>query len=223
MFPIFHYIKGCFKNLFNSRVSMFAVVSANVKLDRTAYIYRGVKAKRAEIGAHSYIAANTDIENATIGKYCSIADHCRIGMSGHSLQCISTSPIFTQTVNALQDRWTAKNVFEDKSKEERVHIGNDVWIGSRVLVKGGVHIGDGAVLAAGAVVAKDVPPYAIVGGVPAKVIKYRFPEPVIEKLKEIQWWNLPEDILKDNIDLFQKEDFSVKELDEFMDIVNKKR
>lgn len=223
MFPIFHYIKGCFKNLFNPRVSLFAVISANVKLDKTACIYRGVKAKRAEIGAYTYVAANTDIENAVIGKYSSIADHCRIGMSGHSLQCISTSPIFTQTVNALQDRWTAKNVFEDKSKDERVYIGNDVWVGSHVLINGGIHVGDGAVLAAGAVVTKDVPAYAVVGGVPAKIIKYRFPEPVIKKLKEIQWWNLPEDVLKENISLFQKDDFSVSELVELMESINKKR
>ena len=223
MFPIFHYIKGCFKNLFNPRVSLFAVISANVKLDKTACIYRGVKAKRAEIGAYTYVAANTDIENAVIGKYSSIADHCRIGMSGHTLRCISTSPIFTQTLNALQVRWVGKNISADKSKDDRVYIGNDVWVGSHVLINGGIHVGDGAVLAAGAVVTKDVPAYAVVGGVPAKIIKYRFPEPVINKLKEIQWWNLPEDVLKDNIDLFQKEDFSVKELDEFMDSVNKKR
>ena len=181
------------------------------------YIYRGVKAKSAEIGAHTYVAANTEIENAVIGKYCSIADHCRIGMSGHSLQYISTSPIFTQRVNALQDRWSEKDVFKDKTEEERVYIGNDVWVGSHVLINGGVHVGDGAVLAAGAVVTKDVPPYAIVCGVPAKIIRYRFPEPIIEKLMEIQWWNLPEDIIKNNISLFQKDDFTISELEKMME------
>lgn len=220
MFPVFHYIKGVIKNLFNSRVSLFAIISSNVKLDKTTYIYRGVKAKSAEMGAYTYVAANTEIENAIIGKYCSIADHCRIGMSGHSLQYVSTSPIFTQTVNALQSRWIEKDVFKNKNEDERTYIGNDVWIGSHVLVNGGVHVGDGAVLAAGAVVTKDVPPYAVVGGVPAKIIKYRFPEPIIEKLQEIQWWNLPEDFLKNNISLFQKNDFSINELEKFIE--NKK-
>lgn len=215
MFPIGHYIKGKFKHLFNLRISNFSLVSGNVDVDKTAYIYRGVKAKNALIGAYTYIAANTDVENAEIGKYCSIADHCRIGMSSHSLNYISTSPIFTQTINALQEKWIEKNVFTHKSEEERVFLGNDVWVGSHVLINGGVHIGNGACIAAGAVVVKDVPPYAIVGGVPAKVIKYRFPQPIIEKLQELQWWNFPEEILKQNIHLFQKENLSLEDLQNF--------
>lgn len=212
MFPIVHYIKGVLKNLFNPRISILAIVSVNVKVDKTAYIYRGVKAKSATIGAHSYVAANTEIENAVIGKYCSIADHCRIGMSGHSLSCLSTSPIFTQSVNALQERWTDKDVFKHKTKEKTAYIGNDVWIGSHVLVNGGVHIGNGACIGAGAVVVKDVPPYAIVGGVPAKIIRYRFSEDVIIKLQELQWWDMPEEKLKSNIHLFQEERVTIEDL-----------
>lgn len=214
MFPIAHYLKGIVKNLFNPRISALAIISANVKVDKTAYIYRGVKAKRAVIGAHSYIAANTEIENAEIGKYCSIADHCRIGMSGHSLQYMSTSPIFTQTMNALQERWIDKNVFEHKSEEERSYLGNDVWVGSHVLINGGVRIGNGACIAAGAVVVKDVPPYAIVGGVPAKIIRYRFSGDVISKLEDLKWWDMPEHELKKHITLFQQECFTVGQLDQ---------
>ena len=213
MFPIAHYIRGVFKNLLNSRISIFAIISANVRGDNTAYIYRWVKAKRAVIGAHSYIAASTEIENAEIGKYCSIADHCRIGMSGHSLQYVSTSPVFTQKMNGLQESWISEDVFKNKSAKERVCIDNDVWIGSHVLIKGGVHIGNGACVAAGAVVVKDVPSYAIVGGIPAKVIRYRFSEDVIVKLEELQWWNMPEKKLKEHIELFQKENFTVEELE----------
>lgn len=216
MFPILHYIKGILKNLFNTRISTFAIVSANAKVDKSAYIYRGVKAKNAFIGAHSYIAANTEIENAEIGKYCSIADHCRVGMSSHSLSYLSTSPIFTQTTNALQERWIDKDFFEHKDEEERAYLGNDVWVGSHALINGGVHVGNGACIAAGAVVVKDVPPYAIVGGVPAMIIRYRFSEEIIAKLEEIKWWDLPEEKLKKYIRLFQKEGFSVKDLEELL-------
>ena len=216
MYPILHYILGIAKYLFNPRVSLFAIVSANSRLDKNTYIYRGVKAKIADVGAYTYIAANTEIENAEIGKYCSIADHCRIGMSSHSLGYLSTSPIFTQSINALQESWVKEDVFEHKSDDERVILGNDVWVGSHALIKGGVHIGDGACIAAGAVVVKDVPPYAIVGGVPAKVIKYRFSSDMIDRLLEIKWWDLDDSILKRKIKYFQTSNINQELLDQFL-------
>ena len=96
-------------------------------------------------------------------------------------------------------------------------IGNDVWIGSHVLIKGGVHIGNGACVAAGAVVVKDVPPYAIVGGVPAKVIRYRFSPEVIGKLLELEWWNFDESKLKNSIAIFQKDNLCVDDLEKFIE------
>ena len=87
-----------------------------------------------------------------------------------------------------------------------------MWVGSHVLINSGVTIGDGAVIGAGAVVVKDVPPYAVVGGVPAKVIRYRFSDEIIAKLKELQWWNLPEKKLRTNIALFQKENVTIENL-----------
>ena len=152
-----------------------------------------MKIKGSKVGAYTYFSANTDVENAIIGKFCSISDHCRIGMGGHNTNQLSTSPIFTEAHDATKFQWTDKNVNAAPSK--KAIVGNDVLIGSSVLVLGGVSIGNGAVVAAGAVVTKDVPPYAVVGGVPAKVIKYRFSQEIIDKLQEIrcggigQWRN----------------------------------
>lgn len=215
MFPVLHYVKGIIKNLFNSRVSLLSIISSNTKVDKSAFVYRGVKAKNSILGAHTYVAANTDIENAEIGKFCSIADHCRIGMSSHSLNYLSTSPIFTQRINALQECWIKEDVFEHKSEEERVYLGNDVWVGSHVLINGGVHVGDGACIAAGAVVVKDVPPYAIVGGVPAKVIRYRFSPEVIEELLRLKWWDMDKEFLKQHISFFQTDKIDIDALKSF--------
>ena len=209
-----HFIKGMIKNIFNPKVSLFSFVSLNNQIDKSVCIYRGVKIKNSSIGAYTYVGNSTDISNAEIGSFCSIADHCRIGMGGHSLSHLSTSPIFIEKVNGCKEVWSTQDLNPVKSK--RVVVGNDVWIGSHVLINGGVKIGNGAVVGAGAVVVKDVPPYAIVGGVPAKIIRYRFPENIIMTLEEVQWWNLPVEALKSHISLFQKENLTVEEIKQLL-------
>jgi acetyltransferase-like isoleucine patch superfamily enzyme len=122
-------------------------------------------------------------------------------MGTHTLDKLSTSPIFTECRNSTGYQWTD---VQTDNPFHRVKVGNDVWIGTGVMVMGGVTIGDGAVIGAGAIVTKDVPPYAVVAGVPAKIIRYRFPEDTIELLNKIKWWEKDETELKEHIVLFQK-------------------
>ena len=194
------YLLGFFLNLFNRGVSLFALVDNRSSVSRKAKVYAHTKVSMSVIGDYSYVGRRSSLVMAEIGKYCSIAGGAAVGMGTHTLNNISTSPIFTEKHNATGASWCNTNV---TYPFKRVKIGNDVWIGSRAMILGGVTIGDGAVIGAGAVVTKDVPPYAIVGGVPARIIRYRFPQETIDELLEVQWWNMPDVILKNNISLFQ--------------------
>jgi virginiamycin A acetyltransferase len=140
-------------------------------------------------GAFSYCRSNLH-QDLEIGRYCSIATGCEITDPEHPLDFISTHP-FTHLGDWSEYAQTYGSA-PDPAPFERdrgpVRIGNDVWIAQRVLIRRGVTIGDGAVVAAGAVVINDVPPFAIVGGVPARVLRYRFPDPVIERIRRVAWW-----------------------------------
>lgn len=107
------------------------------------------------------------------------------------------------------------------STPEKVVINNDVWIGMKSTIMGGVTVGNGAIIAAHSVVTKDVPPYAVVGGVPAKIIKYRFTEDIIEGLQKSEWWNQPDDVLRENITVFQQE-LNTGNINSILTILHKK-
>lgn len=131
-----------------------------------------------------------------IGNYSSIADEVTIFLGGnHRYDWITTYPF-----SALKDAWPeASEVVGHPATNGDVVIGSDVWIGNGVTVLSGVRVGNGAVIAAKAVVTKDVPDYAVVGGNPAKIIKYRFTTDQIRYLLDIEWWNWTEDKIASNI------------------------
>ncbi|MQR99657.1 CatB-related O-acetyltransferase [Gluconobacter aidae] len=148
------------------------------------------------IGPHTYGAPTVlEVEEAglTIGDYCSIGPGVTIILGNHRADLVSTYPFRT-----LSHFWpSAAEGENDHSSKGDVIIGNDVWIGAHATIMSGVTIGDGAVIAAQALVTKSVPPYAIVGGNPAKVIRYRFSETVIARLLALAWWKWPETLVEE--------------------------
>ncbi len=141
-------------------------------------------------------------DKLVIGKFCSIACGAKFlfNSANHTLSSLSTYPfpLFFEEWNLEK-----KEVTQAWDNKGDIIVGNDVWIGYEAVILAGVHIGDGAVIGTRAVVTKDVPPYTIVGGVPAKPIKKRFPEKTISMLLDMQWWNWPNDKIAHNIKAIQ--------------------
>ena len=165
--------------------------------------------EKVQVGQYSYgtinvISYNDSGEKLKIGNYCSIAGETKFILNGeHEYDRISTFP-FSKVVLNRGPESTSKG---------SIIIDDDVWIGYGTTIMSGVHVGQGAVIAAGAVVTKDVPPYAVVGGVPAKVIKYRFSEDLIEELLKVDYSKLTQEIIEEHIDDLYEELKTPQQLD----------
>lgn len=186
------------RNIFNPAISIFSQVEFS-NVSKKAKVWRFAKLDHSNVADYSYIGPGARVVYATIGKFCSIAGNTSIGLAAHPLDFLSSSPIFFSHRNATGHTWVKEKENVSFEEYKRVVIGNDVWIGSRAMILGGVNIGDGAVVGAGAIVTKDVPAYAIVAGVPARIIKYRFDEETRLKLLQTRWWDMPYSDMKENV------------------------
>lgn len=176
-FPLFLWLKWvirtiCLKKQFPT-LSIGAYSQAKAcTFGHRNIIYNNTVLVDSTFGDYTYIGGNVKIQYADIGKYCSIAEGVKIGLGIHPLNLKSTHPAFYSP----QSRWKDEiipDIPENLTEYKRIVIGDDVWIGTNAIIMDGVVIGDHAVIAACAFVNKDVPAYAIVGGIPAKIIKYR--------------------------------------------------
>lgn len=193
---------------------------SHVKVWKSAYVDKKTELKGynvihnkcvvigSEIGEGTYIHDGASLKHTKVGKWCSISPEVKVIVGNHpTRKFVTTHPLFYSSKEYAGMKWRDETVYPeysytDDTQKWYCEIGNDVWVGTRALLVSGIKIGDGAIVAAGAVVTKDVPPYAIVGGVPAKIIRYRFTQTQINKLEESQWWN--EDIkkLRENVEKF---------------------
>lgn len=164
----------------------------NSEIDKTAKVYSGSTFYNSKLGRYSYVGYDSEVVNCEIGAFCSIANGFIVGAAKHPIDWVSTSPVFYNVGSGTRHHLGSLSI----ERTSKTVIENDVWIGSRAIIMQGLRIGTGAIIGAGAVVTKDVPPYAIVAGCPAKVIKYRFNEDIIGNLLNSKWWLMDDNILR---------------------------
>lgn len=180
----------------NSKIESYivdeSILGEELIIRKDVFISNSLK----RLGSYTYIGDRTEILNCDgIGRYVSISHDVKIGLENHKLDGIGTSPVFY----SKQRGWVDRNYIE---RQVPVAVGDDVLISANAMIMSGVKIGTGAVVGAGAFVNKDVPPYAIVAGIPAKIIRYRFDEATIERLLKSEWWKLDKSELVRHKDRF---------------------
>lgn len=155
-------------------------------VDPTAKVEPGSKLLYSRFERHSFCGYDCTFLHVDVGSFCSIASGVSVGGAHHPIEFMSTSPVFLSHKDSVKSKFGR----HDYLPITRTTIGHDVWIGERAIIKAGVNIGHGSVVGMGSVVTKDVPPYSIVAGNPARLIRMRFPARVIEALLRMNWWNL---------------------------------
>jgi len=164
----------------------------NSSIHATSKVESGSTVVHSKMDKHSFCGYNCDIIYCEIGSFCSISNNVKIGGGMHPMEWVSTSPVFYKGRDSVKAKFSE---FE-REPNQIVRIGNDVWIGEGVLIKQGVTIGNGAVIGMGSIVTKDIEPYTIYAGSPARKIRNRFEEEVITELNQLKWWDLAESDLK---------------------------
>lgn len=189
------------KKLTHKNIAFNAIWDNKSRFTDYTHLKRGARLVNSTVGKYSRIGINCKLVNTTVGNFTAIGENTVAGLGQHPTNYLTYHSIFYKKGNwGWHDDWVKYP--EGFQENKPIAIGNNVWIGTRVVIMDGVTIGDNSIIASGAIVTKDVPPYSIVGGVPAKVIKTLFDEEMRKRLDEIQWWNLPDAEITRCIDLF---------------------
>lgn len=170
---------------------------------RFVEIGRGSRIAQSELGDYSYCDRYADIANATIGKFANIAAFARIGPTDHPMGNASLHHFLYRSDDYWDDAGP-DTAFFDHRRSRRAQIGHDTWIGHGAVIRPGVTLGHGAVVAAMAVVTKDVAPYTVVAGIPAAKLKPRLPAEVAARLMAMAWWDWPHEVLRARLDDFRR-------------------
>lgn len=170
-----------------------------------AYVEIGAGSRIAHstLGDYSYCDRFADIANASVGKFANIASFTRIGATDHPLDTASCHHFLYRSDDYFEGAARDEAFFAHR-RSRRAHIGHDTWIGHGAMIKPEIRLGDGAVVAAGAVVTRDVAPYTIVAGTPARVLRLRQPPEIATRLIALAWWDWPHDKLAETLDDFRQ-------------------
>jgi len=199
------------KKITHKNVSFLAYWDKKTTFTKDSEIRYFVKLKACKIGKYSRVNPDCKLANTIVGNFTAIGRNTSCGLGKHPLNYVSTQNIFYKK-NNMNNRWV-KPI--NMGPIPPITIGNDVWIGVEAMVLDGITIGDGAVVGARTVVTKDVPPYAIVVGVPAKIVKYRFDQEVIDRLLEIKWWDFTDKQLDTHVEFFREPEITIEVLNKY--------
>lgn len=195
------------------KLSISVLTNFSTRCENNTKIYFKSDIRNTEIGRATYLGWHTNYHNSKIGSFCSIAPYSEVVFGRHpAREYISTHPCFFSTYKQANFTFADHEYYEQNKLIEgkSIIIGNDVWIGWKVMLLEGLTIGDGAIIAAGSVVTKDVAPFEIVGGNPAKHISYRFSKEIIDKILKDPWWTWDWNLIKENFLDFHYPDKFIK-------------
>ena len=184
-------IVGIPYRFFCTKIAVSVVLQDSV-VDKKAAICGKTKFYRSRVGKYSYVGNCCFVNNTTIGNFTSISGNCYVGGTSHPMDWVSTSSVFHKWSNLFRKNFA----MHEYEIFQNTYIGNDVWIGEGVKIKAGVTIGDGAVVGMGSIVTKDLEPYGIYAGNPAKLIRRRFDDDTIEQLMKLKWWEWSDETIE---------------------------